>query len=45
MNEHYMAHWRICAISKAPRSVQEDTMRFASTLEDMGVSFINAVMT
>ena len=25
--------------------VQEDTMRFASTLENMGVSFINAIMT
>ncbi len=29
----------------AAQRVQEDTMRFASTLEDMGVSFINAVMT
>ncbi|MDT1833046.1 peptide transporter, partial [Acinetobacter baumannii] len=32
-------------IEGAAQRVQEDTMRFASTLEDMGVSFINAVMT
>ena len=35
--------------SKVPpyrfQRVQEDTMRFASTLENMGVSFINAIMT
>jgi peptide/bleomycin uptake transporter len=32
-------------IEGAAQRVQEDTMRFASTLEDMGVSFINAIMT
>ncbi|VEB05728.1 transport protein [Klebsiella pneumoniae] len=46
MNEHYMAHWQhLRHIEGAAQRVQEDTMRFASTLEDMGVSFINAVMT
>lgn len=30
---------------RAAQRVQEDTMRFASTLENMGVSFINAIMT
>ncbi len=46
MNEHYMAYWHhLRHIEGAAQRVQEDTMRFASTLEDMGVSFINAVMT
>jgi len=46
MNEYYMAHWqRLRHIEGAAQRVQEDTMRFASTLEDMGVSFINAIMT
>lgn len=46
MNEHYMAHWQhLRHIEGAAQRVQEDTMRFASTLESMGVSFLNAVMT
>lgn len=46
MNEHYMEHWqKLRHIEGAAQRVQEDTMRFASTLEDMGVSFIQAVMT
>lgn len=46
MNEYYMAHWqRLRHIEGAAQRVQEDTMRFASTLENMGVSFINAIMT
>jgi len=46
MNQYYMAHWsRLRGIEGAAQRVQEDTMRFASTLEDMGVSLINAVMT
>ncbi len=46
MNEYYMAHWqRLRHIEGAAQRVQEDTMRFASTLEDMGASFINAIMT
>ncbi|XTZ37519.1 peptide antibiotic transporter SbmA [Salmonella enterica] len=46
MNEYYMAHWEhLRHIEGAAQRVQEDTMRFASTLEDMGVSFLNAVMT
>lgn len=37
MNEHYMAHWQhLRHIEGAAQRVQEDTMRFASTLEDMG---------
>jgi len=46
MNDYYMAHWpQLRSIEGAAQRVQEDTMRFASTLEDMGVSFINAIMT
>ncbi|WP_039055476.1 peptide antibiotic transporter SbmA [Enterobacter sp. Bisph1] len=46
MNEYYMAHWEhLRHIEGAAQRVQEDTMRFATTLEDMGTSFINAIMT
>lgn len=46
MNEYYMENWQLLRnIEGAAQRVQEDTMRFATTLEDMGVSFINAVMT
>lgn len=46
MNSYYISHWsRLRHIEGAAQRVQEDTMRFASTLEDMGVSFIQAVMT
>ncbi len=46
MNEYYMANWQqLRHIEGAAQRVQEDTMRFASTLENMGVSFINAIMS
>ncbi|WP_342754679.1 peptide antibiotic transporter SbmA [Pantoea sp. MBD-2R] len=46
MNNYYMAHWpELRKIEGASQRVQEDTMRFSSTLEDMGVSLINAIMT
>ncbi|EOC0477620.1 peptide antibiotic transporter SbmA [Cronobacter turicensis] len=46
MNEYYMEHWQhLRHIEGAAQRVQEDTMRFASTLEDMGVSLLKAVMT
>lgn len=46
MNEYYMENWQLLRhIEGAAQRVQEDTMRFASTLESMGVSFINAIMT
>ncbi|MRE95329.1 peptide antibiotic transporter SbmA [Enterobacter bugandensis] len=45
MNEFYMTHWeRLRHIEGAAQRVQEDTMRFASTLEDMGVSLLNAIL-
>jgi peptide/bleomycin uptake transporter len=46
MNDYYMAHWgELRVIEGASQRVQEDTMRFATTTEDMGGSFINSVMT
>lgn len=46
MNEHYMAYWqKLRHIEGAAQRVQEDTMRFASTLESVGITFITAMMT
>ena len=46
MNDWYMAHWqKLRHVEGAAQRVQKDTMRFSSTLEDWGVSLIQAVMT
>ncbi len=46
MNNYYMHNWqRLRHVEGAAQRVQEDTMRFATTLEDWGVSFIQAIMT
>lgn len=46
MNNYYMSHWpRLRPIEGASQRVQEDTMRFASTVEGLGVSMVDAVMT
>lgn len=46
MNEHYATHWqKLRHIEGAAQRMQEDTMRFASTPEGVGISFINAMMT
>ncbi len=46
MNNYYMAHWqRLRHVEGAAQRVQEDTLRFSSTLEDWGVSLIQAIMT
>lgn len=46
MNNYYMENWRdLRVIEGAAQRVQEDTMRFAETTEDLGVSLINSVMT
>ncbi|MEZ5741030.1 MAG: peptide antibiotic transporter SbmA [Burkholderiaceae bacterium] len=46
MNEYYMSMWeRVRHIEGASQRVQEDTMRFASIMEGLGVSLISAVMT
>ncbi|MDA8455395.1 putative transporter [Acidovorax sp. GBBC 3334] len=46
MNEHYMAAWpRLRHIEGAAQRVQEDTMRFARTMEDLGLSGMRSLMT
>ena len=46
MNNFYVANWpRLRAIEGASQRVQEDTMRFASTVEGLGVNLIDAVLT
>ncbi|MDQ1212646.1 peptide antibiotic transporter SbmA [Pantoea anthophila] len=46
MNNYYMHHWqRLRHVEGAAQRVQEDTMRFATTLENWGVRFIEAIMT
>jgi len=46
MNDYYMSKWkRVRHIEGASQRVQEDTMRFASIMEGLGVSMIDAVMT
>ena len=46
MNDFYVAHWpRLRTIEGASQRVQEDTMRFASTMEGLGVNLISAVLT
>ncbi|MGE0501626.1 MAG: peptide antibiotic transporter SbmA [Rhizobiaceae bacterium] len=46
MNSYYMANWpRLRHIEGASQRVQEDTMRFATITETLGVSLIDSVMT
>ena len=46
MNDFYMERWpRVRNIEGASQRVQEDTMRFASIMEGLGVAFVDAVMT
>jgi peptide/bleomycin uptake transporter len=46
MNEYYAANWpRLRTIEGAAQRVQEDTMRFATTVEGLGVNLISAVLT
>jgi peptide/bleomycin uptake transporter len=46
MNDFYVANWpRLRTIEGASQRVQEDTMRFATTLEDLGANLISSVLT
>ncbi|WP_265515858.1 peptide antibiotic transporter SbmA [Nitratireductor luteus] len=46
MNAYYMARWqRLRHIEGAAQRVQEDTMRFASITEGLGVSLVDSLMT
>lgn len=46
MNDYYTSNWnKLRHIEGASQRIQEDTMRFARTLEGLGVSLIEALMT
>jgi len=46
MNDYYMSRWHeVRSIEGAAQRVQEDTMRFATIMEDLGVSVVDSVMT
>lgn len=46
MNEYYTAQWnQVRNIEGASQRIQEDTMRFASIMEGLGVSIVDSIMT
>ena len=46
MNDFYVEHWqRLRHIEGASQRVQEDTQKFASTVEGLGASMVQALMT
>jgi len=46
MNTYYTRHWAsLRKVEGASQRIQEDTMRFSTTTEDLGGSLVNSVMT
>ena len=46
MNDYYVAAWpRARSIEGASQRIQEDTMRFSSTTESLGLSLVGSLMT
>lgn len=46
MNDYFMDYWpRLRHIEGASQRVQEDTMRFAQIMEDLGTSMVQSIMT
>lgn len=46
MNSFFMQHWdRLRHIEGASQRVQDDTMRFSTTMESLGVSLVRSLMT
>ncbi len=46
MNDYYMTHWAsLRKIEGAAQRVHEDTMRFSSTMEGLGVNLVEAILT
>jgi peptide/bleomycin uptake transporter len=46
MNEYFASHWQtIRTVEGSSQRVQDDTMRFAMTMEGLGSSFLDAIMT
>jgi ABC-type long-chain fatty acid transport system, fused permease and ATPase components len=46
MTSYYMQYWdKVRGVEGAAQRVQEDTMRFASIVEDLGTSFLGSLLT
>ncbi len=46
MNDYFMANWpKLRHIEGASQRIQEDTMRFAQIMEDLGTSMVASIMT
>jgi len=46
MNDYFMEHWpSLRHIEGASQRIQEDTMRFAQIMEDLGTSMVASIMT
>jgi peptide/bleomycin uptake transporter len=46
MNDYYVAHWpQLRTVEGASQRVQEDAMRFATSMEGLGVNLVDAIMT
>jgi len=46
MNDYFTAHWsRLRHIEGASQRVQDDTMRFSTTMQGLGVNLVSSVMT
>lgn len=46
MNNYFMGHWpKLRHIEGASQRIQEDTMRFAQIMEDLGTSMVQSIMT
>jgi peptide/bleomycin uptake transporter len=46
MNDYYVAYWpQLRTVEGASQRVQEDAMRFATSMEGLGVNLIDAIMT
>ena len=46
MNEHYISRWdEIRTVEGASQRIQEDTMKFASIMNSLGVSILDSIMT
>ena len=46
MNDYYAAHWpQLRIVEGASQRIQEDAMRFATSMEGLGVNLVDAIMT
>jgi peptide/bleomycin uptake transporter len=46
MNDYYVSHWaKLRTVEGSSQRVQEDAMRFSTSMEGLGVNLIDAVMT